>query len=182
VVGVVTVLAVLVAGSLAVWTWVQHQYFVGASNGAVAIFRGLPESVGPVHLAWVDSVADDVRVSDLPGYAQEKVTHGMPADDRPAAEIILANLRQQAHDCRAAAEGPLASPTGSPTTSPTGSPSASVTAAAPTASVTPGTPPPSAASTVGSPAVAVNPQATGLTSTSTSVTATPLADCGGLSR
>jgi len=188
-VGAVTVLAVLVAGGLAAWQWVQHQYFVGANSGAVAIFRGLPESVGPVHLAWVDTVADDVRVTDLPGYAQEKVAKGLPADSRPAAQEIVANLRQQANDCRAANESPSASASPSPsapTTSPsaTGSPGATATPpASPTgASAVAGAPSSSAASTVGSPAVAVNPQATGLISPSASLPSAPPPDCGGLNR
>jgi hypothetical protein len=41
---------------------------------------------------------------------------------------------------------------------------------------------PSAASTVGSPAVAVNPQATGLATPSASASTAPAPDCGGLNR
>jgi protein phosphatase len=179
--GVVAVLAVLVAGGLAAWQWVQNQYFVGSSSGAVAIFRGLPESVGPLHLAWVESVAADVQVRDLPVYVQDKVSKGITADSRPDAQHILATLRQQATDCRAAAEANPSS-SASPTT-PGVTPSP--TTRTPTGTRTPATGPtaaPSASSTVGSPAVAVNPQATHLTSPTTSASATPPPGCGGASQ
>jgi protein phosphatase len=199
--GAVTVLAVLVAGGLAAWQWVQHQYFVGERSGSVAIFRGLPETIGPLHLAWVDSVVTDVPVQDLPSYAQDKVSKGIPADSRPGAMVIVANLRQQASECRAAFPSAMASPTGSPggpAPSPPGSPGSSPGSpgtsppASPGVSRLPAKPAASATaapvtaqtarSTVGSPAVAVNPQATGLTSPSATSSAAPAPDCGGLTR
>lgn len=186
-VGVITVLAVLVAGSLAAWEWVQHQYFVGARDGSVTIFRGLPESLGPIELRWVDTVAPDVPVNDLPGSIQDNVTSGMPATSREDAQKIVANLRQQTEACRAVV-GPSPSPSpGSPSPrspSPSATPSRSpvpspgaTAPAAPTPTVA-GKPSPTVASTVGSPVVAVNPQATGLVSPTVTPTPVPRSDCG----
>jgi len=183
--GMAVVIVLLAGGGTIAWQWVRSQYFVGASSGSVAIFRGLPESVGPIHLAWVDTVATDVKVTDLPGYAQDKVAKGMPADSRPAAQQILTTLRQQASDCRAAAAAPSPSPSASPLLpAPSVSPSPTGTTA-PTARV--GTPTaagaaPTASGTVGDPAVAVNPQASGLATASASTTPVPVPDCGGLAR
>jgi len=177
VVGALIVLAIVVAGGLTAWQWVRQQYFVGQSSGAVAVFRGLPESVGPIHLAWVETVAGDVRVSDLPGFAQDKVSKGMPADSRPAADQIVTTLRQQANECRGVAAGgatPSATPTPSLTATGTTLPVTSPAAASTTPP--PGTAHPS--TTVGAPAVTVNPQATSAVPSPSSTTAVTVPDCG----
>jgi protein phosphatase len=174
-VGSLVVVAIVVAGTFAAWRWIQHQYFVGARQEAVAIFRGLPEAIGPLHLAWVDQTADDVLVTDLPVFAQEKVKRGIPATSHAEATGIVESLRQQAADCRAAAAAsstdPAAAsptptdpaappPTPSPAlggTLPPLTPSASTTVPPPTATQAVG---PTASTTVGTPVIAVNPQAT----------------------
>jgi protein phosphatase len=189
VVGAVVVLAVLVAGSLAAWTWVHQQYFIGPYGAAVAIFRGLPESLGPVQLAWVDQVADDVKLTDLPVYAQNQVKKGITADSHPEAEAILSNLRQQATDCRVArSSAGTASPSPTPGSSFSGtaSPTATVTpsgALSPGATLSGGVSAaalPTSAGTVGVPASAVNPQATLTSVPVTSATPSPAPDCQGL--
>ena len=158
-VGSLVIVAVVAAGGAVAWQWVQNQYFVGSRHESVAIFRGLPESIGPLHLAWVDQTADDVKVADLPVFAREKVKRGIPATSHAEAGKIVDNLRQQAADCRSAATNvnPDASPTGSPlpslggTLTPLTTPSHTV----------PGTPVtgPTTSSTVGSPVIAINPAA-----------------------
>lgn len=202
-IGATVVIAVLVAGGLAAWQWVQNQYFVGTRTGSVAVYRGLPESIGPLHLAWVDEVAGDVPVSDLPVFAQDKVHRGIAAESRPEAQKIVQLLRQQAADCRAAA-GPGASPdpglspTPDPGLSPTPDPglsptpsltptggvtAAAGTGAAPSGVLTPqldASPTGSPASTVGSPAIAVNPQASGTDLPSASPSSVLGAGCAGL--
>lgn len=185
VIGGVVVLTVLVAGGLAAWQWVQHQYFVGTRGKSVAIYRGLPESVGPIHLRWVDQVAEDVPVADLPVFAQDKVHRGIAAESKPEARKIVQSLRQQAADCRAATTSPspspsptsspsiTLSPSGSGTASPTGSTASPTTSGTATSSASP-------TSTVGGPAIAVNPQAAG-TGLPTATSSTPAgAGCGGL--
>jgi PPM family protein phosphatase len=192
--GAVTVIAVVIAGGFAAWQWVQHQYFVGDRRGAVAVFRGLPEAVGPVHLAWVDRVADDVKLQDLPVYAQDKVRAGIPADSQPAAQQIVQNLRDQAAACRAAAVGPdpgsSPSPSGSPSPTPTGSATASPSGSGVSSPSPSPTSPPAArtaaagaTSTLGSAALSINPQASLPTTGSPSAAAIAAAnaqDCGGL--
>jgi protein phosphatase len=211
-IGALTVIVVVVAGGFAAWQWVQHQYFVGDRSGSVAIFRGLPEAVGPVHFAWVDQVAGDVQTRDLPLYAQDRVHKGIQADSRPAAREIVQNLRDQAAACRAAAaaSAPGASPSPSPTASgaspsPSPSPSAgaagrlpsvsgvvgtvgpgAVTAPAPAVGAggvpraDAGTGSPHAASTVGTAALAVNPQVT--STGSPGALPADAQDCGGINQ
>ena len=165
--GSFVVFVVLVAGGLAAWQWVQHQYFVGSRRDAVAIFRGLPESVGPLHLAWVDQTVEDIRIADLPGFAQDKVRRGIPATSHPEAVKIVENLRQQATECRAA--GAAAASTASPSPSP--SPTFN--------SLAPKPPAPAASATVGSPVLSVNPRAA-VTGAPTPSSSQVRAGCGGL--
>jgi serine/threonine protein phosphatase PrpC len=193
VIGALIVVVVVVAGAFAALRWVQNQYFVGDRSGAVAIFRGLPQEVGPLHFSWVDEVAPDVRTKDLPQYLQARVRQGMQADSQADAKKILATLSSQAFACREAArEAATASPSPSPTspspvtsppeTTPTGTAGARSSGAAlgtprTTAGVTRTTTAqgpdqvvgagavgaPSATATLGTAAQDVNPQATNAT-------------------
>jgi serine/threonine protein phosphatase PrpC len=189
VLGGLVLVAVLIAGGLTAWQWVQSQYFVGTRRDTIAIFRGLPESIGPLHLAWVDKTADDVRIADLPDFAQDKVRRGIAATSQAEADKIVSRLRQQARDCRTAAE---ASATASPSPSPSdgqpnnqqnsqsnGETASPTHAAAQSKTAPPGATTASPASTVGSPVIAINPQATlpGLPSPSPTSAG---AGCGGL--
>jgi protein phosphatase len=138
--GSLAVLAVVVAGGWTAWRWVMHQYFVGSESGYVAIYRGLPEDVGPVSLSRVSTVVTEIPVTDLPAYDRAKVRNGIVADTEAQAWTIVDSLGDRADECRAAAE-PLA--TAGPTTSPSGTASASAgatgaTSTAPTSAAGPG--------------------------------------------
>lgn len=162
VVGGLVVVAVLVAGGFAAWRWVQTQLFVGTADGAVAIFHGLPQDFGPVSLSSVQRVESDVRLTDLPDYARDQVTKGIPVADEAKASQTVEELRALAAGCRAAAAVPSPSPTSSPTptlvpsptSSPTSSPEASLSASANASANASGTPGRPAASPSGTRAVA----------------------------
>jgi len=49
-VAVVVLAAVAVAGWLG-YRWTQDQYYVGVDNGRIAVFRGIPQTVGPISLS-----------------------------------------------------------------------------------------------------------------------------------
>ena len=127
-VGLVTVLVVLVAGGWTAWRWVQHQYFVGAADGVVAIYQGLPENVGPVKLSSVASKVGDIPVTDLPAYEQQQVEQGIVADSEKQAWQIVGTLQGKADQCRQARASATASPSVTASPSATGSPSASPSA------------------------------------------------------
>jgi protein phosphatase len=114
------VLAVLGGGGYGAYRWSQGQYYVGDASGAVAIFRGLPQDLGPVQLSSVASLAPDVPIRDLPPYTRNQVQQGIVTDDERAAKVVVARLRAQAVTCRAATATPTATPT--PTTKPTTKP------------------------------------------------------------
>jgi protein phosphatase len=120
------VLAVILGGGgYGAYRWSQLQFFVGQDSGAVAIYRGLPQDLGPLNLSNVDRVFPDVQVTDLPQYYRQQVAKGIVADDEPAAQSIVDRLRDQACQQKASA-----SPTPSPTGTPTGTPSGATAGAA----------------------------------------------------
>jgi PPM family protein phosphatase len=136
------VLALLAAGGYGAWRWSQQQYYVGAEGKNVAIFRGLSQDIGPVHTSKVFA-EQDVALSDLPDYQQDRVRADIAANDLTDARRIVTTLRRQAEVCRKAAATATPSPTATTTPSPTATttPSTTVTPS-PTATPTP-TPSPS---------------------------------------
>jgi serine/threonine protein phosphatase PrpC len=112
------VVAVLGGGGYGAYRWSQGQFFVGSSKGAVAIYHGLPQDLGPITLSNVASVASDVHIADLPPYTRNQVKAGIVTDDKAAAEGLVSRLRGQAAACRAAAT-PTTTPTPSITPTPT---------------------------------------------------------------
>ena len=98
-IGVIVVVAILAAGGYAAWAWSQKQYFVAASNGHVAIFRGVSQDLGPVTLSHVESPSD-VLVSDLPTDVQGSVGNTIPARDLADALVKVDALRGEAQRCQ----------------------------------------------------------------------------------
>jgi serine/threonine protein phosphatase PrpC len=147
---------VFVGAGYAGFAWSQNQYFVKASDGFVAVWRGVDQHLGPLDLARVDTVSD-VPLGDLPTYVQDLVRAGTPIGSHADAEARMTTLRQTAADCRALATGGtpcgqvpviLPSPTSTTSTTSTGTmsstlPIASATESLPTSSLLPGVPNPS---------------------------------------
>ena len=94
----------LLAGGYA---WTQSQYFVGASGGKVAVFRGLPTGIGPIDLSRVVETSD-VAVDDLPVYLRERVTAAIHAD----------SLDDARHQVQLLADETVAEPSPVPTFTP----------------------------------------------------------------
>lgn len=94
-VAVVLVLAVVgVAGWLG-YRWTQDQYYVGDADGAVAVYRGIPQSVGPVELSRVVE-RTDTRVEDLPGFVQDRLVQTVPAASLAEARDFAESLDAEA--------------------------------------------------------------------------------------
>lgn len=77
------------------WQWTQRQYYVGVEDGMVAIFRGIPQDVGPLRLSQVVETSE-LRLTDLPAYVQDRVELTLPAEDLADARDVLADLEQEA--------------------------------------------------------------------------------------
>lgn len=121
-----TVVAVVVL-ALAGWggqTWVKSQYYVGASDDRVAIFRGVPASI----LGWQLSEVYETYptlVTDLPTYYENQVRDAMTPGSLDKARQTTRVLENKAQACVAkrSANRVGATPSAPPSTSP--SPSAS---------------------------------------------------------
>jgi protein phosphatase len=96
---VVLVLAVaaIVGAVLAAYSWTQSHYYVGESNGRVAIFQGVQQNIGPIHLSSVYQ-ATRIDVSSLPAYQREQVDATINADSLRDALNIVDRLSTAAGD------------------------------------------------------------------------------------
>ncbi|HUQ00710.1 MAG TPA: protein phosphatase 2C domain-containing protein [Aeromicrobium sp.] len=83
---------VLAAGALALYRASQSQYFVGVSNGRVAIYRGVQADLPVIKL---NSVVEetDLPIASLPRVNRDLVVDGIEARDRADAEATVARLR-----------------------------------------------------------------------------------------
>jgi protein phosphatase len=168
------------AGGRWAYAWSQGQYYVGADNGQVVIFKGVQADLPGVDLSHVYE-PENITLTALPDYPRQRVSAGIEADDLDHARNIVADLRQIAAEC--ASTPPTTSPTSSPSTSPTHPAS---TASLPTKTVR--TPPPSGATgqrsttpgdTTNQSSVAPSDTPTTPTSTSTEFDPTG-SDCAGV--
>lgn len=89
----VTAGLLLVAGAWLTSNWISSQYYVGEQQGNVAIYNGVSQSLGPVSLSGLER-ATDLRVDDLPGFAQDRVRNAIPAGSLEEAERIVRELRE----------------------------------------------------------------------------------------
>lgn len=92
-IGVGVLLAVVVLGMVGLRFYLDTQWFVGVSNGRVAIFRGVPAEVGGFELHSV-VVETTIRADDAQSLALYRdLPDGITADDRASAEAIVDQIR-----------------------------------------------------------------------------------------
>jgi len=111
---------------------------VGDSNGRVAIYRGLSDSVLGVDLSSVYE-SEQIVLADLPTFDRNQVAADIPADNLQHARTIVAELADKAVACRQARQldgQPGSSPSGQPT-GPTSGASGTLTPQRPTATSSP---------------------------------------------
>ena len=76
---VLLLLAVLGVGGWLGYRWTQTQYYLAPDGDVVAIYRGIPQEVGPVTLSTVHT-RTDLRLDELPGYVQDRVSATIAAE------------------------------------------------------------------------------------------------------
>ncbi|WP_251152975.1 Stp1/IreP family PP2C-type Ser/Thr phosphatase [Cellulosimicrobium sp. Marseille-Q4280] len=129
---VVAIALVVVGLGVAGWAgyrWTQTQYYVGVADGQVAVFRGIPESAGPVTLSTPVELTG-ARVDDLPGYVVDRLETTIPAssldDARARADRLVAEATADQEEDATSGDEPGSStdqPSDAPTDEPTSTPS-----------------------------------------------------------
>ena len=92
---VVALLGGLVAGGRWGWLWTQEQYYVGVSDGYVAIFQGIDQTIGPLELSHVVQTSD-LRITDLPQFMQDRVNETVQMSSLAEAEQWVADREREA--------------------------------------------------------------------------------------
>ena len=121
--------------TLVAWTglrYVERSYYVGESDGTVAVYNGIPHALGPIRLSHVVENTD-IPTSELSDHTRSLLRNAITAKDLDDAHQIVTRLKTQADQTREKAEQAAASASASA--------SASV---APSASAVPSTDPASA--------------------------------------
>ena len=146
---------VVAGGSYAAYAWSQQQYYIGAQDGEVTVYRGVDQSLGPVSLSHPER-ATQVLVDDLPTSYQQSLEDGIEVEDVKDADERVEDLRLQAEACRfARSEGDPCrtvpstwtrpTPTPTPSSTPSSTPSPSGTAGTLPSLPTPAVPTPTVA-------------------------------------
>lgn len=90
---VVVIIGALAGAAFAAYEWTQTRYFVGESNGFVAIYQGVPESVGPFTLSTLYDQTD-MSIESLQVFEQERLSQSLPAESLDDARDIVERLRR----------------------------------------------------------------------------------------
>jgi protein phosphatase len=90
----VIVLAIAALGFVGIRLYLDSQWFVGVSNGRVAIFRGVPAEVAGLEMNSV-VVETSIRAGDAEelAVAGGDLSDGITVDDRDSAEDVVEQIR-----------------------------------------------------------------------------------------
>jgi protein phosphatase len=95
------ILAAFVVVVVGLRMYLDSQWFVGVSDGRVAVFRGIPASVGGFDLnsVVVETTIPAVEAEELAVYRD--LADGITADDRAGADDIVEQIRRDVDEARA---------------------------------------------------------------------------------
>ena len=96
-VAIAVAIIAIVVGVILAYQWTQSHYYVGADKGTVAIYRGVQQDLGPIHLSSVYQDTE-IQLSDLPSFNRQQVEATISASNlNLAREIVdrLADARTQ---------------------------------------------------------------------------------------
>jgi PPM family protein phosphatase len=88
----VVLLLLIAGGGYAAWRYTQGQYYVGAADGQVAIFRGVNERVAGMSLSSV-YVRTGIPMSGVPASDVRQIETTITATGLPNARSIVLNIR-----------------------------------------------------------------------------------------
>lgn len=72
--GTLVLLVALVGAAILGYRWTQSQYYVAVSDGKVAIFRGIPQDLGPISLSTLVQTYDKPALKDLDQRMQDRLS------------------------------------------------------------------------------------------------------------
>ncbi len=88
----VAALLVVIAGLWGAYAWTQTQYYVSSDTQHVIIYKGVPQTLGPLSLHSVAEVSD-LSVSALKPFEKARIDAGLRTDSLTAARTIVDSLR-----------------------------------------------------------------------------------------
>ncbi|WP_036958735.1 PP2C family protein-serine/threonine phosphatase [Promicromonospora kroppenstedtii] len=122
-------LLLVVGLGLAGWggyRWTQTQYYVGESDGQVAVFRGIPATAGPLTFSTAVELTG-TRVDELPAFVGDRVNETIRAnsleDARGRAERLISEATAETEP--SASPTPSSTPSATTSSTPTPTPDAS---------------------------------------------------------
>ncbi len=93
-------LAVIGGGLYAGYRWTQTQYYVGANDGHVALYRGISQDLAWVSLSDVEKDHPEIELKYLPPYQRKQVESTIAAGGLTEANKKIADLGTQASACK----------------------------------------------------------------------------------
>ena len=89
IVGSLVLLATLVGASALFYRWTQTRYYVSTYKGEVAIYQGIPQSVGPLKLSHSVKTYADLPVEALDHNIRERLEATVTQSSMSAAETYV---------------------------------------------------------------------------------------------
>ncbi|MFF3390812.1 Stp1/IreP family PP2C-type Ser/Thr phosphatase [Streptomyces sp. NPDC002669] len=100
----VLALAVVGGGLYGGYRWTQNQFYVGAKNDHVALFRGISQELGWVSLSKVEKDHPEIELKYLPAYQRKQVEATIAEGNLASAREKIGELSLQASACKKNAE------------------------------------------------------------------------------
>lgn len=82
----------VVGASLGAYAWTQQQYYVAGHEGVVAIYRGIPQDLGPLPLSHIVTETE-IPLESLTAYEQGRIESSIRTGSYAEAEQVVASLR-----------------------------------------------------------------------------------------
>ncbi|MER7760480.1 PP2C family serine/threonine-protein phosphatase [Streptomyces sp. NPDC097619] len=96
------------------WRWTQGQYYVGAQDQHVALFRGISQDLAWIKLSKVDEDHPEIELKYLPDFKRKQVQETISAGDREKALEKIRELGTQVSACKKQEERRKAEETAKP--------------------------------------------------------------------
>ena len=125
----VVVLAIVGGGLYGAYAWTQTQYYVGAKDDHVAVYRGIDQKLAWLSLSKVHQDRPDIELKYLPAYQRKQVEDTIAVSTLGQADDKATELATQAGVCKKVADAQKTAAT-TPKTSASGSTGSKATDAA----------------------------------------------------